>query len=382
MPKSTKKRKTREAWGRIRKLPSGRFQASYQGPDLAVHKASSTFETLTDARGWLQTERALIDGGEWVAPGIRRQLRPVAPTFGEYADQWVAGRDLKPRTRRDYRGYLRNHFTALRPLPIDTITPDLVRSWYATLAPGLPTARANAYGLLRTIMQSAAEEELIKTNPASIRGASSKKRRHKIEVATGAELDALAAALPDRYGGACFVYLGAWCGLRWGELTELRRGDLEITPGPLYGGRLTVSRGVTRVDGEYVVGDPKSDAGIRTVSIPPHIVPVIIKHLRMIGPGDNQLLFPSVTNRTKHLSGAGAFHKAWSAATTAAGISGFRVHDLRHHGATRAAIAGATTAELMRRIGHSTPNMAARYQHALDDRDSEIARKLSEMVVR
>ncbi len=51
MPKLTTKRKTREAWERVRKLPSGRFQATYLGPDLAVHKPSSTFETLTDARG-------------------------------------------------------------------------------------------------------------------------------------------------------------------------------------------------------------------------------------------------------------------------------------------------------------------------------------------
>lgn len=66
--------------------------------------------------------------------------------------------------------------------------------------------------------------------------------------------------------------------------------------------------------------------------------------------------------------------------TTGGGLGGCVVGGHGHEFVLAAA--GATTAELMRRMGHSTPNMAVRYQHALDDRDSEIARKLSQMVAR
>ena len=52
MPKK-KPRKQREPFGRIRKLPSGRFQAGYIGPDLALHHPSATFDALMDARAWL-----------------------------------------------------------------------------------------------------------------------------------------------------------------------------------------------------------------------------------------------------------------------------------------------------------------------------------------
>lgn len=380
MAKPERKRKTREAWGRIRKLPSGRYQATYQGPELAIHKAASTFDTLTDARGWLQAERSLLDEGRWTPPAVRRGPRAAVPTFKDYADQWVTERDLRPSTRGPYQSLLRNHFEALDPLPLDTITEPLVRSWYATLAPGRETTRAHAYGLLRTILTTATEDKLIPSNPAHIRGAGQTKPSHKIKIATGAELDALAEELPARY--RAIVYIGAWCGLRWGELTELRRVDLDITRGPLYGGRMRVERGVTRAERTYVVGSPKSDAGVRTVSIPPHIVPMILEHLRLhVANSPDALLFPAATDRSRHLAHSG-FNKLWAAAAIKAGIPGYHIHDLRHHGATRAAIAGATTAELMRRIGHSTPNMAARYQHALDDRDSEIARKLSQMVSR
>lgn len=46
-------------------------------------------------------------------------------------------------------------------------------------------------------------------------------------------------------------------------------------------------------------------------------------------------------------------------------------------GAVFAAQTGATPAELMGHLGHSTPGAAMRYQHATADRDTEIARRLS-----
>ncbi len=57
-----------------------------------------------------------------------------------------------------------------------------------------------------------------------------------------------------------------------------------------------------------------------------------------------------------------------------------RWHDLRHTGAVLAASTGATLAELMGRLGHSTPGAALRYQHAAQGRDIEIAKRLSALV--
>src|SRR5215204_1332417 len=80
-------RKQREPFGRIRQLPSRRYQAAYTGPDLALHRASSTFETLMDARAWLTDERRRIDAGNWIAPG-RRNRPEQAATFGAFAILW------------------------------------------------------------------------------------------------------------------------------------------------------------------------------------------------------------------------------------------------------------------------------------------------------
>jgi integrase len=72
-------------------------------------------------------------------------------------------------------------------------------------------------------------------------------------------------------------------------------------------------------------------------------------------------------------------HRVWDRARAKAGRPDLRFHDLRHTGAVLAALSGATIAELMARLGHTTPTMALRYQHAAQARDVEIAKRLSEI---
>jgi len=69
------------------------------------------------------------------------------------------------------------------------------------------------------------------------------------------------------------------------------------------------------------------------------------------------------------------------AAREAAGRPDLTFHDLRHSGAVLAASTGATIAELMARLGHSTPAAAMRYQHAAQGRDQTIAELMSQLVV-
>ena len=67
-------------------------------------------------------------------------------------------------------------------------------------------------------------------------------------------------------------------------------------------------------------------------------------------------------------------------ACKAAGVTGLHFHDLRSSGATWAATAGATVRELMSRLGHATPAMALRYQHATLERDRAIADRLGALL--
>jgi integrase len=153
-------------------------------------------------------------------------------------------------------------------------------------------------------------------------------------------------------------------------LAELRRRDVDLTAGVLR-----IRRGVVRAAGEVIVGTPKSAAGIRDVAIPPHLIPAVEAHLaEHAAPGRDGLLFPAANGG--HLAPS-TLYRSFYAARAAAGRPDLRWHDLRHTGAVLAASTGATLAELMGRLGHSTAGAALRYQHAAEGRDHAIARALS-----
>lgn len=76
-----------------------------------------------------------------------------------------------------------------------------------------------------------------------------------------------------------------------------------------------------------------------------------------------------------------SLYRVWYRARAAAGRPDLRFHDLRHTGGTLAAATGATLADLMARLGHSTPAAAMVYQHAVAGRDRDIADALSGFAV-
>jgi integrase len=135
-----------------------------------------------------------------------------------------------------------------------------------------------------------------------------------------------------------------------------------------------VRRGVSWVNGQAVIGPPKSEAGTRDVHIPPHLLPAVREHLNTHA--GLELLFPSP--RGHHMTTT-MLYEHWWPARQAAGRPDLRFHDLRHTGAVLAAQQGATLKELMARLGHSTPAAAMVYQHAAAQRDKAIAAKLSEL---
>jgi integrase len=253
--------------------------------------------------------------------------------------------------------------------PVRDITMAAVDRWYARTLVDRPTMRAHAYSLLRTILETArTRDRIIDANPAMIRGAGTAQRKIKPRPATLEQLDGLAAEMPDRY--RLMVPLAAWCALRFGELVELRRADIDIAENVVK-----IRRAAVRVDHGWLVGDPKSDAGIRDVAIPPHIVPAVERHLAShVGRRGDSLLFPAKSGGHLQPSTLGRhFYRARAAVDR----PDLRWHDLRHSGATLAAQTGATLAELMARLGHSTPAAAMRYQHAAQGRDQAIAAALS-----
>lgn len=426
---------SRRTFGAVEQLASGRWRARYTGADGRMRSAPETFVSRADADRWLAVIRADLLRGNWTAPersdvtlgdfttGWLRQrtpqLRPrTLDLYRRLAGRWVLAPVGKGRLRVD-----------LSTVPLRSITPALIREWHAAvameattsattraeragmpdnpirawaMAAGLPvaatgrlspsirtawlaagspkptttapprpgagrTTTAQAYRLLRAILATAVDDRIIEANPARIPGAGHLTHAERLPL-TVTEVRDLATAMPERYRVA--VLIGAWSGLRPGELFALRRRDLDLTAA-----HLTVRQTLIEISGQALTfGPPKTTAGRRVVALPAFVGDELRVHLaRHVTSGPDALLF---TTATGNPVAAGTRGKAMVKARTLINRPDITWHHLRHTGATLAAQAGATQAELMRRIGHSSPRAAAHYQHATLDRDTHLAATL------
>jgi integrase len=374
MSTTSSTRRQRRSWGKIRRLThgSGRYQASYIGPDLMRHTAPGTYTARMDAEHWLCDERRLIDRGEWTPPRLRAAATHAkAQTFIEYADAWLEHRTLKPRTRALYRELIDGPLASLHRIPLVLITPESVRAWHSGLGTATPRKREHAYQLVHAILGTAVTDGRIAANPAHIRGAMSSPAKRQAVILTPEEIAKVALAIAP-VDLKALVLVAAWCGLRWGEVTELRRAD--ISPDCSV---ITVARAVTHRNGACNIDSTKS-ARVRTVTVPPgEIRDALADHLaHHVAPQPDALLWPAPM--ACHYSER-TFRDKFADALKAAGVDKkVRIHDLRHFAGTQAARVG-NLAETMARLGHSTAKASLLYQQVAAGRDAEVAEALSKL---
>lgn len=364
----------RRSWGSLRTQRSGRIQASYICPlDGQRYNAPHTFDAKMDAERWLADEKRLIDQDAWTPPQDRL-LKAAASslTVKDYAEQWLVERELADSTRDLHKTRLRvNIYPLLADAPIASVQPALVRTWWAAQNKNYPVARRQAYALLRSIMNTAVEDKLLAENPCRIEQKAPEER--DVEAITPDELDVVAGEVHEHYRVCTYVL--AWSSLRFGEVTEVRRKDI-VDDGAVM--KFRVQRAVARVGKRMVVGRTKTVRSKRPVTIPPHVAVMVREHMKNnMSKGPEALLF--TTTQGNRLSKA-AFTRGLKRGYVKIGRPELRVHDLRAVGATYAAQAGATTKELMSRLGHTTPRMAMKYQMASEARDEALAKKMSEMI--
>jgi len=362
--------KSRSSWGSTRKLPSGRWQARYR-VDNTWRAAPATYRTKRDAEAFLAATRADIERGTWLPPEQGRiPLR-------QYADKWLEQKraTLRPRSQEQYETNLRLHIKpTLGDRDLSKVSPSMVRQWHAELLaaekPGAPTV-AKCYRLLHAIFATAVEDEMIPKNPCLLRGASTDRPAER-PVATIAQVFAIADAIGPSL--RVMVLFATFTGLRFGELRALKRSRVDL----LHKTVQVVEQYQELSSGQLVLGPPKTDAGRRTVAIPDILITYLEEHIATYsGEGADGLVFCGTQHQPLHRK---TFYRNWNKATAVAGLPGFHFHDLRHTGNTLAAATGASTKELMSRMGHASPRAALIYQHATKDRDAAIAAALSKLI--
>jgi integrase len=407
-------------FGNVRKLPSGRYQVRYPGPDGRLRSHPLTFDRKGDAERALSLIEAQMIAGEWTDPQ-RGKAR-----LSDYARDWITQRPgLRIRTIDFYRWLLAKHIEPyLGDVPIGKLSTQTIREWRSDLlAKGVSaTMAAKAYRLLRAVLMTAVEEDkILPRNPCRIRGAGSEHapERPVLTVAQVFELAELVGRRPvgnvrqlvgggyrlrfQRHGEMrtapevyqaradaeralwamaidgradcnhdrryrALVLLAAFASLRWGEVTALRRCDIDLDAGTV---RVRAAY-AERSTGEIILGPPKSKAGRRIVGIPRVILPEVRRHLATFTvPDPGALAFPGAKGGPLR---RGNFNRSasWPEAVAEIGTPGLHFHDLRHAGNTFAAASGAGLRDLMARMGHDSERAALIYQHEARGADAAI----------
>ncbi|GAA0607874.1 hypothetical protein GCM10010174_26380 [Kutzneria viridogrisea] len=362
----------RRGFGNVRKLPSGKWQARYPGPDGKLRPAPDTFDSKRAAEQWLSRTEALILGGEWTNPDLGKIL------IQDYAERWITQRPaLRPLTVNLYRWLLAKYIVpGLGGVQLGKLSTAMVREWRANLLGNgvSETMAAKAYRLLRAVLNTAVEEDrILPRNPCKVKGAD-KENPAERPVVSVAQVFALADRVPARF--RALILLTAFATLRWGEVSALRRCD--VAPD---GSWVRVNFAHTEVKGRgIVVGPPKSRAGVRTLAVPVAIRHEVVKHLSTyVKAANDALLF------TREKGGpvrSGNFYQRtkWTRTVAKLGIKGLHFHDLRHSGNVWAAQAGTSTKDLMARMGHDDMRAALIYQRATSEADRQIADRLSGLI--
>jgi integrase len=234
-----------------------RWQARYRAPD--GRERSKRFDRKIDAERWLDLNGADIARHLWVDPRLGKM------TFAKWAEQWTATTIAnRSSTRARDASYLRTYVVpSFGNKEIGAITHVEVRGWVAELSSRkAPATVHKAFQILAKILAGAADAGLIPGNPCN-RVPLPRIEREEMRFLAPAEVDRLASSIDSRY--RALVLVGAYGGLRIGELAGLRRGRVDILRG--------------RVDVAEICVQPKTRAGRRSLTLPRSVAASLDEHL-------------------------------------------------------------------------------------------------------
>jgi integrase len=347
-----------------RRVWSGKasYRARYRDP--TGRERSKSFDRKADAERWLAEMAHTKTRGIWTDPRLGRVR------FAEWlASWWSTTTNLRPTTRARDETLLRLHaLPRFGDMPLAAIRQLEVRAWVAELsAKGLaPATVVKAYQLFGKVLAAAVDAGYLAQTPCR-NVPLPKIEQEEMRFLTPTEIVDLAESIHSRYRSLVFV--GAYGGLRIGELAGLRPSRVD-----LLAGAVTVAEILTEVNGKLIAGPPKTRAGRRTVGLPPFVVRELEAHLAAAErPGSHVFTAPG----GGPLRVRGFRARFWVPAAKAAGLQGLRIHDLRHTAVALWIAAGATPKEVAVRAGHTSVSFTLdRYGHLYPEADTTLRDRL------
>jgi integrase len=347
-----------------RRVRNGRVSYPARYRDPAGREHGRVFARKVDAQRFLtEMENAKLRG-IWTNPALGRVL------FEQWFVEWRrTTASLRPNTEaRDERLFRLHLLPRFGAMPLAGIGQREVRAWVADLTEkGLaPSTVQRAYQLLTKVMAAAVDAGMIPQSPCR-RVPLPKIERQEMRFLSPAEIWKLADAIRPDY--RALILLGAFGGLRIGEMAGLRRGRVDLERGTVQ-----VIEVITEPKGRLHFGPPKTRAGRRMVGLPRFVVDALAE--RMAAPGTAEdLVFAGPHGGALRVT---LFRQRfWLPAVKAAGLDGLRIHDLRHTAVALWIAAGANPKEVAARAGHASVSFTLdRYGHLYPEADLTLRERL------
>jgi integrase len=336
-------------WYAKYRLPDGRQMQKRIGPGWSERgRPPAGYFTKRTAEAWL---RATLDEAR---RGTLAEMLRTGATFADAAEEWLRfiqeDRERKPSTVHDYRSALDMHLLpAFGEMPVETITPELIKTWRRSLSSLSNRTKNKLLVLLHGIFRRAQTAYRLRANPVAHIEKHPQRSSGDIEVFSPEEVWALVRAAASERDAAIYL-TAAFTGLRRGELLALRWWDVDFAGSAI------------RVRASYASGQlttPKSGK-VRAVPMAAD-VPSSLAQLsrREHWVGDDDLVFAGEIG--SYLDGS-ALSRRYKAALKVAGLRPLRFHDLRHTFGTRM-IAKADIRRVQEWMGHSSIQTTMQYLH-------------------
>ncbi|HEU0114482.1 MAG TPA: tyrosine-type recombinase/integrase [Thermomicrobiales bacterium] len=308
-------------------------------------------------------------------------------TVAAYLTRWMA--HIKPTLRgstihtyeKCIRLYIEPGIGRLRLGKLDA--SDIAALESEMVAAGHSTATVRlVHGIIAAALKQAVAWRLIERNEARL-VKQPKLPDDPMRALTPPETTRVFAAA-DRTPLAALWRLAASCGLRRGELLGLQWQDIDFERGTL-----SVQRQVTRHGNQWVIAPPKTDRSRRLVALSASTLAALRAHRAAqnkdrlkagaLWAAEDWVFCDALGRRL----GISALEGAHERLEKAAAVEHFRLHDLRHTGATLALVAGVHPKVVQEMLGHKSVAMTLdRYSHVAESMQKEAAEAIEALLER
>lgn len=310
---------------------------------------------------------------EWLSQFMLQQAGDVTMTFEKFWEVYKADmfRRLRAATMRNKEYIVKSKILPyFGKTPLNEISAPKIRKWQTELmAKGYkPTYLKTVNNQLSCILNYAVSYYDLRFNPCHRAGSMGKSRAEKMDYWTQEEFNRFLDAIVDKQTSWIAFKILFWTGIRVGEMLALTIGDVDFEKGLLH-----ITKSLNRLDRKDVITPPKTEASVRTITIPEELKQDLREYMDGIyRPRPGKRIFSDITKRYLDHEMARGIQES--------GVKKIHVHCLRHSHASMLVQIGFSPLEIANRLGHGRVTTTIEtYCHPSLDAQEKIADRLTEM---